>query len=241
MTRGELRHPELAIVDLVGRTPREVRPIGKHLLIRFDREETLHCHLRMDGAWHLYTPGARWRRPAHQVRVLLGTEDRIAVGFNLHDLRLIPTAEEDLLVGHLGPDPLAPEWDSAHAEEAVRRLTATPSRAVGEALLDQRVLAGVGNLYMTEVCFLLGCSPATPVRAIDPVRAVRLCRELLNRNAWHPEQTTTGDPRRGATHWVYGRRNCLRCGHAVHRDSRPSVAGERVGYQCPHCQPLLSG
>lgn len=235
--RGELRHPRLSTVELAGRVVREVRPAGKHLLVRFECGWTLHSHLRMDGAWHLYSPKTRWRRPAHQVRALLSVPERTAVGFNLHDLRWVHTTDEGGLVGHLGPDLLSPDWDAGMRAEAVRRLTADPGREIGLALLDQTVLAGVGNIYKTEVCFLLRRSPWTPVGEIDADRAVALSHELLLRNAWHPEQATTGDPRRDARHWVYGRRRCLRCSGPVHRGSQGADTAERVAYHCPHCQP----
>ncbi|GAA2782336.1 Fpg/Nei family DNA glycosylase [Saccharopolyspora taberi] len=206
-----------------------MRPAGKHLLLRLDDDRTLHSHLRMDGAWHLYAPGERWRRPGHQARAILSTAQRTAVGFNLHDLHLVRTADEHRLVGHLGPDVLGPDWDPA---EAVRRLTADPDREIGLALLDQTVLAGVGNIYKTEVCFLLGRTPWSPVSEVDAAEAVRLSHELLLRNAWHPEQSTTG--RRGARHWVYGRRTCLRCGGPVRRGTQGTE--ERVAYFCPNCQ-----
>ena len=199
--------------------------------MRFDNDRTLHSHLRMDGAWHVYSPGARWRRPGHQARAVLGTAQRTAVGFNLHDLHLLRTRDEHRLVGHLGPDVLGPDWDP---DEAVRRLTADPAREIGLALLDQTVLAGVGNIYKTEVCFLLGCTPWTPVADVDAAEAVRLSHDLLRRNAWHPEQSTTGDPRRGSQHWVYGRRTCLRCDAAVRRGNQGT--DERVAYYCPSCQ-----
>lgn len=237
LVRGELRHPQLSTLDLKGRVVREVRPIGKHLLTRFECGWTLHSHLRMDGAWHLYSPRARWRRPAHQVRALLAVPERTAVGFNLHDLRWLRTGEEGELVGHLGPDVLSPDWDEAMHAEAVRRLRADPEREIGLALLDQSVLAGLGNIYKTEVCFLLRRSPWTPAGEVDADRAVQLGRELLLRNAWRPEQATTGDPRREAKHWVYRRRTCLRCASAVLRDEQGAGTEERVAYHCPRCQP----
>lgn len=237
LVRAELRHPLLSTVDLTGRVVTEVRPVGKHLLLRLDDGRTLHNHLRMDGSWHLYAPGARWKKPGHQARAVLGHAERTAVGFNLHDLQLLPTAQESRLVGHLGPDLLAPEWTDEHAAEAVRRLTARPEREIGAALLDQAVLAGVGNLYKAEVCFLLGRSPHTPVHEIDAERAVQLSRDLLRRNAERPQQITTGDPRRGREQWVYGRRRCLRCGGPVTRSAQGRAPEERVSYHCPRCQP----
>ena len=251
LVHGELRHPRLSAVALDGWTVRAAQPAGKHLLIRFDNDRTLHSHLRMDGSWHLYSPGTRWRRPAHQARAVLARAERVAVGFNLHELALIPTAEEHRLVGHLGPDLLDPDWNDDRAAEAARRLGADPDRAIGAALLDQTALAGVGNIYKTEVCFLLGRSPRTPVSEVDLPEAVRLCRELLLRNAWRPERSTTGDTHPRARHWVYGRRRCLRCSTPVHRDTqgrretpgrrdtrnpRGTPDDERVSYQCPRCQ-----
>ena len=141
----------------------------------------------------------------------------------------IPTAREDELISHLGPDLLADDFDAA---EAVRRLTADPSRPVGIALLDQRVMAGVGNLYRAEVCFLLRVLPTAPVSAVDPSRAVALSRKLLQANQWRPEQSTTGDLR--VQHYVFERtgKPCLRCGTRVRSDE---IDGRFV-YFCPKCQ-----
>ncbi len=242
LMRGELRHPRLATTDLAGRVVHGVTSVGKHLLTRFDDRRSLHTHLRMDGAWHLYPPGRRWRGPDHQVRAVLATADRVAVGFRLHDMALVPTASEHLLVGHLGPDLLGEGWGPAAEAEAVRRLGAQPSRELGLALLDQRVLAGLGNLYQTEVCFLLGVSPWTPVSGIDPAEAVRLSRDLLARNAERPEQSTTGALGREQQHWAFerGGQPCRRCGTRI----RVSVqlppedpVQQRIAYWCPTCQP----
>src|SRR5690606_23378855 len=204
LQRGELRHPKLVEHDLSGRTVLDVRSVGKHLFTRFDDDRSLHSHLRLDGSWHLYRPGMRWQRPAHQARAVLETAERTAVGFNLHDLELLPTAEEQRLVGHLGPDLLDPEWGEEHAAEALRRFTARGASELGLVLLEQRVMAGMGNLYKTEVCFLLGLSPWTLVRDVpDPAAAIALSRELLLRNADRPQQSTTGDLARGRQTWVF--------------------------------------
>ena len=124
----------------------------------------------------------------------------------------MPREREDDVVGHLGPDLLGPDWDE---QEAVRRLIADPDRPLGEALLDQRNLAGIGTIYRTELCFLTGYDPRTPVGAVaDPLRMVRLARSMLDQNRQQPQISTTGDKRRGRSLWVYGRPGepCLRCG-----------------------------
>src|SRR3954470_14728427 len=182
LTRGELRHPRLAEHYLSGLAVLGVHSVGKHLFTRFDDGRSLHSHFRMDGAWHLYRPGMRWRRPGFEARAVLEVPERVAVGFALHDLELLPTAEESRLVGHLGPDLLDPGWDDTHAAEALRRFRARRDAELGLVLLEQRVMAGVGNLYKAETCFLLGLSPWTLVRDVpDPSRAVGLARELLLR------------------------------------------------------------
>lgn len=239
LVSGELRHPRLATVELAGVTVDDVVSVGKHLLTRFGDGRTLHTHLRMDGAWHLYRPGRAWRGPGHQVRAVLTVPDRVAVGFRLHDMALVPTAQEHRLVGHLGPDLLGPGWGPEQEAEAARRLAAQPDRELGPALLDQTVMAGVGNLYKTEVCFLLGVSPWSPVATVDPASAVRLSHDLLARNAEHPEQSTTGETARRAQHWVFERtgRECLRCGDVVRRATQGRGTQQRVSYWCPGCQP----
>ncbi|OLR94173.1 DNA-formamidopyrimidine glycosylase family protein [Actinokineospora bangkokensis] len=245
LTRGELRHPRLSTVDLKGRVVVGVRSAGKHLFIRFDRNLSLRSHLMMDGAWDVYTPRMRWRRPAHQVRALLVNAERQAVGFNLHEMALVPTDEESRLVGHLGPDLLDPGWGPELEAEAVRRLAAEPDRALGLALLDQRVMAGVGNVYKAEVCHILGVTPWSPVSAVDAGEAVRLSRELLDKNKLVVDRNTTGDLRRGRDLWVYGRRRsgCLRCGGPVVAGVQGADVRERVAYFCPVCQagPRSSG
>ncbi|MBM0259699.1 zinc finger domain-containing protein [Micromonospora sp. 4G55] len=242
LTGSDFRVPQLATTDLTGWTVRESASRGKHLLLRLAAPEgrsdvrhwTLHSHLRMDGAWRAYAPGERWgARPAHLIRVVLRAPSAVAVGYHLHELALLPTAEEESLVGHLGPDLLGPDWDAA---EAVRRLAAHPEATIGEALLDQRNLAGVGNLYKCEVLFLRGLSPWTPVGAVpDLAGTVALAQRLLAANRGRWTQSTTGSLHRGGTSYVYGRRAqpCRRCGTAIRKEE----LGERVTYWCPRCQP----
>ena len=242
LTRAELRHPRLVETTLTGRSVLGVRSVGKHLFTRFDDGVSLHSHFKMDGAWHLYRPGDRWRGRTHDVRAVLGTEQWTAVGFRLHDMALLRTDREDQLVGHLGPDLLAEDWNDDTAAEATRRLGEQGPRELGDALADQRVMAGVGNLYKAEVCFLLGVSPWTPVAElpVDTVaKAVALSRKLLLRNAWRPEQNTTGKLGRGQEHWVYQRtgRPCLRCGTAIRSGAQGSFAPVRYTWFCPRCQP----
>ena len=232
LTGCDIRVPAFATVDLTGEPVVSTTSRGKHLLTRIGDEHTLHTHLKMEGSWHLYRPGRAWRRPAHQARVVLSTADWVAVGFSLGITEVLRRADEDTAVGHLGPDLLGPDWDEA---EAVRRLGGDPSRAIGEAMLDQRCLAGIGNMYKSELCFVLGLSPWTPTGEVDLLRLVRRARSVLEANKLRAEQTTTGDLRRGARHWVYRRQGqpCRRCGTTI----RTEEQGGRVTHWCPRCQP----
>ncbi|WP_027342750.1 DNA-formamidopyrimidine glycosylase family protein [Hamadaea tsunoensis] len=233
LTGSEFRVPQLATADLTGKTVVESACRGKHLLLRVD-EWTLHSHLRMDGSWKVYAPGARWTGgPGHTIRVVLRTRDVVAVGYHLHELSLVRTREEAKLTGFLGPDLCADDWDPA---EARRRLAAQPDRQIAEALLDQRNLAGIGNLYKAEILFIRRVWPWTPVRDVPDLAAlVGLARELLTANLGRWTQSTTGSLRRGETTYVYGRRNlpCRRCGTPI----RSADQGERITYWCPTCQP----
>jgi endonuclease-8 len=239
LTASDFRVPQLATVDLAGWTVLESTCRGKHLLLRLADPDgtqrlTLHSHLRMDGAWRHYAPGARWAaRPAHLIRVVLRTADAVVVGYHLHDLALVRTDAEDTLVGHLGPDLLGADWDRA---EAVRRLATHPDTTIGEALLDQTSLAGIGNLYKCEVLFLRGVSPWTPVcRVPDLPGLVALAQRLLAANRGRWTQSSTGSLRRGQTTYVYGRRGqpCRRCGTLV----RETDQGDRITFWCRQCQP----
>jgi endonuclease-8 len=237
LVRSDFRVPQLATVDLAGQAVTEVVPRGKHLLTRLSGGLTLHTHFRMDGTWHLYRPGDRWTGGAHwQVRAVLENAEWQAVGYRLPVVELLATASEDHVVGHLGPDVLGSDFDTA---EAVRRLTAAPAREVGMALLDQRVLAGLGNLYRTEVLFLQGLTPWVPVGDVpDPAALVERGRRLMvaNRGRW--EQSTTGSLRPGEMHWVFERsgRPCRRCGSRIATAEQGDAPFARLSYWCPHCQ-----
>jgi endonuclease-8 len=246
-------YPALERVRLEGRTVESVRAVGKHLLIAFspppapESGETpapgvvLRTHLRMKGSWHLYRPGERWQRPPHRARLVIETPSWIAVGFDvpvaeLVDARALPRHRP---VASLGPDLLAPAFDR---DEAVRRLRAAGDLDVATAILDQRRLAGLGNVYKSEVLFLAGVHPETPVSRLPDetlARIVDLGAKLLRANVAPGARSrqTTGSSFPGARLWVYARsgRPCRRCGTPI-AWSR-SGEGARSTYHCPTCQP----
>jgi endonuclease-8 len=236
LTGSDFRVPALATVDLAGVTVTDVLPRGKHLLFRLDDGRTLHTHFRMDGSWHLYRPGSPWRGGAgHRIRVILRNAEWAAVGYRLPVVDLLATADEAAVVGHLGPDVLGPDWDPAEAE---RRLAASPETEIGQALLDQRNLAGVGLIYQSETLFLCRMNPFARVGSVVDLSAViTTAHRLLSRNAPRPSQSTTGDERR--PHFVYGRagRPCLRCGTRVRNAKQGTPPRARDAYWCPTCQP----
>ncbi|MFF3313898.1 Fpg/Nei family DNA glycosylase [Streptomyces sp. NPDC003035] len=235
LTRSDLRVPRFATADLTGRAVLDVTSRGKHLLTRFDGGLTLHSHLRMDGSWQVYATGERWRGgPTHQIRAILANAEQTAVGYRLPVLELIRTADEQGVVGHLGPDLLGPDWDPA---EAVRRLTADPARPLGEALLDQRNLAGIGNVFKSELAFLAAVTPWLPVGQLPPgvpERLVATAHRLLEANKDRSDRRTTTPRQPGHSLYVYGRehRPCLRCGAPI----RKAELGDRISYWCPSCQ-----
>ena len=235
LTRSDFRVPDLATVDLAGQTVVSVTPHGKHMLTTLSGGQLLHTHFRMDGTWHLYRPGDRWTGGADwQVRVVLENRSWVAVGYRLPVVELVASAEE--AVGHLGPDVLAEDWD---LDEALRRLRADPDREVGMALLDQRLLAGLGNLYRTEVLFLRGLTPWVAVGDVPDLPAlVEKGRRLMLANRGHWEQSTTGSLRRGEHHWVFERagRPCRRCGTRIVSATQGEAPYERLSYWCPRCQ-----
>ena len=235
LTRCDIRVPAFATVDLTGETVHGTLSRGKHLLMRVG-EYTLHSHLKMEGVWQLYRPGERWRRPEFKARAIVGNESVTAVGFELGLFEVVRTAEEERVVGYLGPDLLGPDWDP---DRAVANLRRAPEREIGLALLDQRNLAGLGNVYRAELCFLRGVLPTTPVAGVrDLERMVALGKKLIEANKDRAERTTTGTLR-GDTSWVYGRegRPCLRCGTRVLRGELGDTALQlRDTYWCPNCQ-----
>ncbi|MVA75217.1 DNA glycosylase [Auraticoccus sp. F435] len=237
ITRSELRVPQLAGTDLVGVTCTEVVARGKHQLLRFDTGWTLHTHLRMEGAWRFRRTGERLPGPADQIRIVLAGATHTCVGLRIPVVEMVRTDAEDEVVGHLGPDLLDPAFDAA---EAVRRIRYHPGRTIGEALLDQRNLAGIGTLYRAETLFLQGIHPRRPVGEVADVAAVvERARRLLEANKLHHDQVTTGVRRRGEEHWVFERpgKPCRRCGTLVVSEEFGPPGQERRSYHCPHCQP----
>jgi len=245
LTISDLRWPSLATVDLTGREVTGVASRGKHLLVRVAAPAgdgravslTLHSHLRMEGSWHVHRTGERWSaRREDEIRAVLGNATWTAVGHKLGMLDLVPTLREDSLVGHLGPDVLGPDWDPA---EALARLRERPDRPVGEALLDQRNLAGIGTFFMAETLFLRGVTPWTAVRDVPDLPAVvALAHRLLDASRARGTQVTTGDTRPGRTNYVHARsgRSCLRCGTPVRVAPIGAPPEDRVAFYCPRCQ-----
>jgi endonuclease-8 len=236
LTGSDFRVPRYATTDLRGRLVTAALPRGKHLLIRVEGGVTVHTHLRMEGFWRIRPAGGYPPRD-HRVRVVLTNTEWQAVGSQLGIVEVLPTTAEDRAVGHLGPDLLGSDWDSG---EAVRRLLASPDWAAGEALLDQRNLAGIGNVYKAEVLFLRGVHPWRPVGEIDDLPGlVELARRLLEPNKDRVGRVITGSMARGEQYWVYGRagRPCRRCGTLVAKADQGPAAEERVTFWCPRCQP----
>jgi endonuclease VIII len=240
LTATDFRVPAFATWDLAGASVLETVSRGKHLLTRVEGSQqwTLHTHLKMEGGWRVFAPGQRWSRPAHTARVVLTTTDAVAVGFSLGVVEIVPRDREAELVGHLGPDLLGPDWDAA---QGLLRLRAHPGRTVKEALLDQTLLAGVGNMYANELCFICGVAPETPVERVpDLARMVERAHQLLVQNSHRAVQSTTGDLSRGRQFWVYGRagRECRRCRTPIRQTRLGDEGQERTTFWCPSCQPM---
>jgi endonuclease-8 len=235
LTHSDFRVPQLATTSLVGQSVLEVVSRGKHLLARLSSGLTLHTHLRMDGAWRVYRPGARWSGgPDWQVRVVLGNAERVAVGYRLPVVELV--RDEAAVVGHLGPDVM--DEAAFDRSEAVRRLASDPAREIGMALLDQRLLAGVGNLYRVEACHLERVTPWTPVGDVDLPAMVDRCVALMRFNRGRWTQSTTGSLRHGETHWVFERTGqpCRTCSSRIRSAEQGDPPRQRLTYWCPACQ-----
>src|SRR5262249_49807819 len=251
VTRFESVYPAVMRIavdrPIVGRTIESVSARGKHLLIAFSGDLILRTHLRMSGSWHLYGAGARWRRRAGDRRVLVATGGVEAVGFNFPVAELLTARDlsRHAQLSALGPDLLDPAFDAA---EAARRIRARGREPVGDVLLNQRVLAGIGNVFKSEILFLGGIEPVTPVAALsdpDIERLVAIAREQLAANVLTRSQSLNPSIGRRTTRsldpnikfWVYGRggERCRRCGSLI--EARKSGLDARLTYWCPRCQP----
>ncbi|OFT47374.1 formamidopyrimidine-DNA glycosylase [Brachybacterium sp. HMSC06H03] len=263
LTVCDLRVPRAATVDLTGWRVHEVRPRGKHLLIRLVPPApgappmTLHSHLMMDGIWHVEGKALRSSdtsagpRTRDTIRIVLEARHEDgrqvqAIAYDVKQVKLLRTADEEKLLGSLGPDLLDPAWDDDPSlrERALANLAAEPERPIGLAILDQHVLAGIGNIYRSELCFLRRLHPAAPVSAEqDPGALVDLAHRLLVLNRDREVRVTTGGMLgRDGDLWVYGRggKPCRRCRTRIQRGelAEPRLEGTeaRVLWFCPRCQ-----
>lgn len=212
-----------------GRTIERVDARGKHLLIWFSGDLVLRTHMRMRGSWHVYRPGERWQRPRAEMRIVIGTPEYEAVAFSVPVAEL--TSSRDLErtgpVHDLGPDIVSDGFDAA---EALRRIEAMPAMEIGDALLDQRAIAGIGNIFKSEALFTSRTDPFAPVGDLaraDLERVIDAARRLMRASA----------VQRPASFSVYGRagRPCRRCGTRI--SQRKQGADLRVTYWCERCQP----
>jgi len=251
VTRFESMFPALnRIADdrpIVGRTIESVSARGKHLLMTFSGDLVLRTHMRMNGSWHIYPAAAPWKRPARDMRVLVCTADACAVGFNVPVAELLTARELERhqTLKSLGPDLLAGSFDR---DEALRRMRQQSGVPIAEVLLNQRVVAGMGNVFKSEVLFLAGVHPFSPVNTLtdaDLGRILDTALEQLAANVMDRSQTLSLSSGRRTTRsldpaknlWVYSRANrpCRRCGTRIL--SKKTGLDARPTYWCPVCQP----
>jgi endonuclease VIII len=235
LTRSDFRVPRYATVNLEGQSVTEAVSRGKHLLIRTGNGLTVHTHLKMEGSWRVLPASTRLTE-SYKIRLVLANANWQAAGYLLGVTEVLPTAKEEQVIGHLGPDLLGAGWDPA---AAVARLARDRDKPIGEALLDQRNLAGLGTVYLAELLFLRGVDPSRPVATVNDLSAlVELGHRLLDANKERIGHVTTGDTRPGREHWVYGRarRPCRRCGTPIRRGEQGPPGQERLRFWCPNCQ-----
>ncbi len=236
ITRYWAYRPQLLQPNRSDHVVLEVQARGKNLLIHFDDQRTLYSHMRMTGSWGVYAPHERWTRPQAQARVIIETDAHVAVCFAAPVIELLSAPE---LLRHptlstLGPDLLAETLDE---DEVLRRLATVGDQPIGQAVLDQRVMAGMGNVYKSEMLFVCQINPFERVRAV-PEEALRKLinrtRESMQYNLHTQRRITRKSP--GPDLWVYERARppCLRCRRSVQM-KRQGPHG-RSTYYCPRCQ-----
>jgi len=253
ITRFETAYAQLSVVDdqsaIVGRRVEQVESRGKHLLMWLSGDLVLRTHMRMSGSWHIYRPGERWQLASSHMRILIATADFVAVAFDVPDAEFLSPAalKRSRAIAALGPDLLDDAFD---VEAAVARLRAQATREIGVALLDQRVMAGIGNIFKSEILFVSGVHPFAHVERLDDEtlrNIVTTARRLLQANVTPTSgagittfggmRRTTGDVDPAARVWVSQRRGlpCRRCGAPIERRLQGEDA--RATYWCPACQP----
>jgi endonuclease VIII len=238
------RVPDLSVLARLPVSAVEAR--GKHLLIAFGEGRhrlTLRTHLRMTGSWHRYRVGKRWRLPERRATVILQTDAAVVVCFDCPTVELLTDAgvARSMALRTLGPDLLAPDFDLSLGLANFSRHRST---AVGEALLDQRLVAGIGNVVRNETLFMEHTNPWLRLDELDDATLARLlitAQRVLRANVTGGARTTTGNPRRGASLWVYDRggRPCRRCGTLISLGRQGDLA--RLTFWCPSCQPQWAG
>ena len=234
--RSVTRDPRLVHVDFAGTVLREADARGKHLLIRFDDARTLFAHLRLDGS---FTVGPVAREAVWRRRVELWMETGRLTAVDVPVLGVIATAREEEVVGHLGPDLCGPAPPDLAV--VVDRMAERPDEPLAGALLDQRNVAGFGNLYAVELPFIAGVSPNQRVGTVDGLGALLgLGAAVIRTNAVRGPQNTTGRRLRVADHWIYGRRDrpCPLCATTLDGWDERDSPWRRVATWCPNCQPV---
>ena len=248
VTKCSLRVPRYATVDFTGMTVERVWPYGKHLFMEFAAAgfdpQILHTHLKMEGTWSVHRAGTRWRKPGYTARVVLQLYDDAGdielVGHELGLVDVFPAREYEQRMGYLGPDLLAEEFDF---EEAKRRILTDPDREIGRSLLDQYRVAGIGNEYRAEICFIGGVHPRRKVGELGEGgvdKLLRIARRLMWANKDEVKRVSTGVKRAGETSYVFGRNNkpCRRCTTLITKGFLGGQGDlERVIWWCPTCQP----
>lgn len=235
IVHAESHAPRVAASRLEGATIEAVRARGKHLLVHLADGRVLRTHMQMSGSWHLYRASDRWRRPRRQMVLLLETDPWHAVAFNLPQAELLRSESGSAQLRRLGPDLLDPACD---LDEAVHRLRAEPDLPLGVALMRQDLVAGIGNVYKSEVLFLEKLDPFAPIREVSAAslrQSLERAQKLMRRNLRGRRRNTTG--RSDITTYVYGRSGdgCLTCETPIRM--RRQGDGGRSTYWCPSCQP----